>query len=191
VVADFIHKRAQALLGASQPGNGNERRLARVLARRLAEAGGIPFSIKKVVGDLESQSKRLAVARKRRTFGERGATEERAGITGKLDERAGFHGLQAPHVIEVGRWRTLEFVGLQIEALSPNHAGRSRGCGQSAHELGASWSASGLANRPNATVKSASPARIAVHSSKALCTVGLPRRRSSLSMAGKSSCTSE
>ena len=40
-------------------------------------------------------------------------------------------------MIKVGRWRTLEFVGLQIEALSPNHAGRSRGCGQSAHELGA------------------------------------------------------
>jgi hypothetical protein len=156
--------------------------LPRVLARRLAEAGGIPFSIKEVVGDLESQSKLLAVARKRRPFGERGATEERAGFTGKLDERAGFHGLQAPHVIKAGRWRTLEFVGLQIEALSPNHAGRSRGCGQSAHEL---------ANRPKATVKSASPARIAVHSSKALCTVGLPRRKSSLSMAGKSSCTSE
>ena len=90
MVADFIHKRAQALLGASQPGNGNQRRLARVLARRLAEAGGIPFSIKKVVGDLESQSKLLAVARKRRPFGEPGATEEGAGVTGKLDDAPVF-----------------------------------------------------------------------------------------------------
>ncbi len=37
----------------------------------------------------------------------------------------------------------------------------------------------------------ASPASIAVASSKATCTVGRPRRRASSSMAGRSSCTSE
>ena len=38
---------------------------------------------------------------------------------------------------------------------------------------------------------SASPARIAVASSKATCTVGWPRRSASSSIAGRSSCTSE
>ena len=48
-----------------------------------------------------------------------------------------------------------------------------------------------IVDQRGALVSSESPARMAVASSKALCTVGRPRRRSSSSMAGKSSCTSE
>ncbi len=47
------------------------------------------------------------------------------------------------------------------------------------------------ASRPKARVCSASPARIAVASSKAMWVVGLPRRSASSSIAGRSSCTSE
>jgi hypothetical protein len=49
----------------------------------------------------------------------------------------------------------------------------------------------GEASSSNASVSGASPARMAVHSLKALCTVGLPRRMSSSSMAGRSSWMSE
>ena len=43
----------------------------------------------------------------------------------------------------------------------------------------------------NANDCKASPTRIAVASFHFLCTVGFPLRKSSLSIAGKSSCTSE
>ena len=55
---------------------------------------------------------------------------------------------------------------------------------------GSEW-VSGSASTSNARVCSASPARIAVASSNALWVEGLPRRRSSSSMAGRSSWTSE
>ena len=51
--------------------------------------------------------------------------------------------------------------------------------------------ASARASAENARVCSASPARIALASSKATCTVGWPRRRASSSIAGRSSWTSE
>ena len=57
-------------------------------------------------------------------------------------------------------------------------AGEAGSCGSRA----SSWNASGC---------SASPTSTAVASSKALWQVGRPRRRSSSSMAGRSSCTSE
>ena len=52
-----------------------------------------------------------------------------------------------------------------------------------------SIAACGAARISKASVCSASPASTAVASSQALCTVGLPRRRSSSSMQGRSSCT--
>ena len=50
---------------------------------------------------------------------------------------------------------------------------------------------SGRLSTSKAKVRSPSPARIAVASSNFLCAVGRPRRRSSSSIAGRSSCTSE
>ena len=84
--------------------------------------------------------------------------------------------------------------GAEIERLAERHAPPAAGLGEQQDKLGADG---GISMRlrslriSKASVSSASPARMAVASSKAICSVGRPRRTASSSMEGKSSCTRE
>ena len=82
---------------------------------------------------------------------------------------------------------------VDVERLAAAHAAHAGGDGEFARASPrASRAGSGAsASSSKASDCSASPARIAVASSNATCTVGLPRRSASSSIAGRSSCTSE
>ena len=73
----------------------------------------------------------------------------------------------------------------KVEHLAAGHAADARRAGEAGNERRAGLGRVSIPARiSKAMVRSASPARIAVASSKALWTVGRPRRRSSSSMAG-------
>ena len=74
--------------------------------------------------------------------------------------------------------------------MPPRPAARARPVTSAIRTSASGW-VSGRASTSKANVSSPSPARIAVASSNFLCAVGRPRRRSSSSIAGRSSCTSE
>src|SRR5262245_26205830 len=52
---DFALQLRQPVPGLRHAGNGNERRLARVLARGLAQGVGVAFRIEQVIGNLEGE----------------------------------------------------------------------------------------------------------------------------------------
>ena len=123
----------------------------------------------------------------------RRAGDDRAGLAGEADQRAGLHRLQRDDAGLVGRGfarprdrapgrRPCRRCRRRAPAPAPASSRRSAG---ELRVAGAS------AMMSKASVSRLSPARMAVASSKALCTVGWPRRRSSSSMAGRSSWISE
>ena len=78
------------------PSTSTKRRLAGggVLARRLAERGGVAFDVEQIVGDLEGLADGDAVALDAGHRSGVGLAEDRAGAAGKANERAGLHRLQ-------------------------------------------------------------------------------------------------
>ena len=105
------------------------------------------------------------------------------------EQTSGLELLQQAQLIE----RDFAMLGTHIEHLTADHAVHARVFAQNANTAhdGLRRNILCCRSRLKAAVSSPSPARTAVASSKALWQVGLPRRKSSLSMHGRSSWMSE
>ena len=172
-----------------------QRRLGRVLARRLAHGCGVALDVEQVVGDLESEADGGAVAGQGTALPAPARPRMAPASQREAQQRARLHRLQPLHV-GGGRAATDARAspppdrGICPPAMPAPPEATASPATRSARIAGSACAA-GADRISNARVSSASPARIAVHSSKALCTVGRPRRRSSLSMAGRSSWINE
>ena len=106
-------------------------------------------------------------------------------------KRAGLQALQARDVADVGHVA----LGGDVHHLPADHAVAAGGVREARDEIAAhvriGMGVVVLASSAKAWVNSASPARMAVASSNFLWVAGLPRRMSSLSIAGRSSWASE
>jgi hypothetical protein len=122
---------------------------------------------------LECDAERHAVSTEERDGVLRRAGRDRAELCRSGEQRAGLRGVQALDLRE-RRSRAGERgeVLCEIDRLATEQLVRA------------------CATAPNAAVSSPSPARIAIASPNAMWTVGRPRRSSSSSIAGRSSCTS-
>ena len=163
-----------------------------VLAGGLAQRVRIGRDVEDVVDHLEGQAHgRAVVAQRRERAGGDRAAAGRAHLDAALQQRAG---LQAMHLAQL---RFVERAGRRWPGRSPGRR-PCPGCRPRAPAGGTGWPAprarrsspSGVSSS-KASACSASPASSASASPNFTCTVGLPRRSTSLSMHGRSSCTSE
>ena len=106
---------------------------ARRPCRRVAERRRVAFRVQYVVGDLEGRAERRAIARQRLRLVRARLAEDRAGVDGEAQQRAGLHRLQGQDFV-LGQ-RTSGGFGLKIERLTADHAAKARGARQSQHEL--------------------------------------------------------
>ncbi len=161
-----------------------------ILAGRFAKGGCIGGEIEKVIRQLESAPDHLTKASHTVTVLHWRASDDRTRFAGKAQKRTCFSWIAeercplhpAPAFPPAGR------------APDHRHAADTTGAREFQHQLRLGRIGrlvSGAAMISKARVRRLSPARMAVASSNAICTVGLPRLRSSSSMAGRSSCTSE
>jgi len=163
-----------------------------VAALGFSQGRGIALDIQYVVGDLESQPDGVGIGIER--------ASRSASIFGALKApRATAARIKAPVLracmsSEPGQRQRLAD-GAEVDGLSAGHAdaaGCLRELGEHSQPLHGVDGERRIAREQLERERlQASPASIAVASSNALWQVGLPRRRSSLSMAGRSSCTSE
>ena len=153
-------------------------------------SGGVGVGVEDVVHHLEQQSDQLAVVVQRLEArlvdwsAAVGAEQHRG-----ADQRAG---LVDVHVFQFAAVE-LAAHGFQVDGLAAGHAARAEACPSSASIL--SWragssSSAGVASTWNASV-CRHRRRAAPWLRRTACTVGLPRRSTSSSMQGMSSCTSE
>jgi len=116
----------------------------------------------------------------------------------KRQQRAGFHRLQGAHVFfaELNRRAVLHEAafGGEIEHLAAGHAADAGGARQRHDQLDA-HARIGVGLPPRQNVEREGEQAVAGEDRgrlvERLCAVGWPRRTSSLSMAGRSSCTKE
>ena len=174
----------------------DERRLAllAVLAGALAQRFGRGLPVEDVVGDLEGGARARG---RRRSSRARSSASAPPTMAPASTEKAGSRRSSSPAAGDVG----LVELGRAVAAfrrrssiwpptMPPRPEARARPSTRSARTAAPDRSPARPA-MSKASVSSASPARMAVASSNALCTVGWPRRRSSSSIAGRSSWTSE
>ena len=167
-----------------------------ILAGGLADGGGVAFDVEQVVGDLERLADRRAIAV---DAGARVPHRPARGWRrpGRQSESARRSSSPARSRSRFRQARACRRSGLRrrdrASARRPCRRGRPRARARTPARCAPPDrdATSARAITSNARVSRASPARIAVAWSNALCTVGRPRRRSSSSMAGRSSCTSE
>ena len=186
---------AHALLGAVDPELGDEGGLAqrRVLPGLLAERRGVALDVEQIVGDLEGFAERAAVIVERLIFLRRGLAEDRAGdaadsATARRSSSAAAARRRPARGRRTGPRRRDRASGRRPCRRFPM---RAPARGSAAAARSASLWISSRVMMSKASVNSPSPARIAVASSVFLCSVGRPRRRSLLSIAGRSSWISE
>ena len=158
---------------------------------RLAGRRFVAAMVDEVVGDLEGEADvaRIAAIGRARLGRQLGHDARR--LDRIFDQRAGLELLQPS---DRGKVELLPFGG-EVHHLPAGHSGRSRGTCELEDQLGSRRTdrraSPDAARISNASACRLSPASTASASPKALCTVGLPRRRSASSMHGRSSWISE
>jgi hypothetical protein len=168
----FVDEALKLLARAFEPKRSDERRLAPpgILAGALSERRRVALGVEKIVGDLKRRPNRAAESAEAPVFiACRRATSPN--VNGATVVSASMSSIWPPTMPARPAARA-----------SPN---------DSATRTSALGSVRGSARISKASACNASPARIAVASSKARWVVGRPRLRSSSSIAGRSSWISE
>ena len=186
----FVHPSGGMPLrfGESQQRDVRRLVLRGVLAGGLAERGRRPFDVEHVVDDLEREARR----RRERVERARLVVAKRPAARGtqadrRADQRAG---LQPMHRLQ--RWQRHPDADVrEVDRLSARHARGARGVRQQRAGLRQVRASARPRASANACACSASPASSAIASPNATWQVGLPRRSTSSSMHGRSSCASE
>src|SRR5208337_581373 len=113
-----------------------------ILARSLADDGGVTLGVEQVVRELESRSKRVAEAAQCRDILLRGLAKNAARNTAEGNECARLHGLQ---VADVGLGQRLSR-RFEVQHLSAGHARAATGARKLKAKLG-SYSGAGMRAR--------------------------------------------
>ena len=149
------------------------------------------LGIEDIVGDLEGGAEIPAEGRDIVTLLRLRAAEDRPGLRAVLDEAPGFQCLESG---DLGRGEVRPF-RQHVDHLAADHAARAGGGAERRHKL-APGLGIGMGIAVDQHLEGAGEQRVARPGSpsprqRRLWQEGWPRRRSSSSIAGRSSCTSE
>src|SRR5215813_13676496 len=158
-----------------------------VLARRLAQLLRRRRDIEDVVHDLEGEAEAVAGDAERLELGRAGPGEDRPRPDRGADEGGRLVGVDVVHDGHPGYLALALDVGDLASPLPAVPAASATSTSTSRSRPASPRAGEQLARSRKARVRSASPARMAMASPNTLWLVGTPRRKSSLSMAGRSS----